>query len=318
MNPGDIVHSLDEREYRVLRINPHSSTVVLRRVDATSNQRSFMRPSTSVCLLPSSTRDASVECNEPTDNCMCELTPPPVLPDVNDGSTQCNLPDVCAASTQCDFEADSYAAFKSSRFDSVDRLVQGFEEAKFSANAAFKDLCNQVDAVNELKAQVSQLQQRIATLNDENEALLKRTFELTEDVSTLTAITSTHRHLPALQRMFFHHLQQLPLTTNPNEHPHKLLFHVVGCAPSSSPEIIQENIKCLLQQLHPDKNPSVPSSVSQYVPLVTMAKTILLNKNLLPTYRCCGMFGVTRQQNGLRTCRKCDPFLRKLDNLMDL
>ena len=66
----------------MLRINPHSSTVVLRRVDATSNQRSFMRPSTSVCLLPSSTRDASVESNEPTDNCMCELTPPPVLPDV--------------------------------------------------------------------------------------------------------------------------------------------------------------------------------------------------------------------------------------------
>ena len=86
---------------------------------------------------------------------------------------------------------------------------------------AFKEPCNQVDAVNELKAQVSQLQQRIVTLNDE-EALLERTFQLTEDVSTLTAITSTHRHLPALQRMFFHHLQQLPLTTNPDEHPHNL------------------------------------------------------------------------------------------------
>ena len=277
-----------------------------------------MPPATSVCLLPSSTRDASVECYEPTDNCMCELTPPPVLPDVSDSSTQCNLSDVCAASTQCDFEANSYAAFKSSRSDSVDRLVQGFEEANFSANAAFKELCNQVDAVNELKAQVSQLQPKIPVLNDGNEALLKRTFELTEDVSTLTAITSQHRRLPALQQMFLHHLQQLPLTTNPDELPHNLLFHVVGCALSSSPETIQENIKSLLQQLHPDKNPSIPSSLSKYVPLVTLAKTVLLNSNLLPIYRCCDMFGVTRQQNGLRTSRKSDPFLRKLDDLTDL
>ena len=36
-SPGDLVHILDEREYRVLRINQHSSTVVLRRVDATAN-----------------------------------------------------------------------------------------------------------------------------------------------------------------------------------------------------------------------------------------------------------------------------------------
>ena len=170
-----------------------------------------------------------------------------------------------------------------SRF--VCRFQKFFEEAKFCANAAFRKLCKQVDAVNDLKAQVSKLQQQIATLNDKNEALLKRTFELTEDVSTLTAITSTYRHLPALQRLFFNHFHwvpQLPLTINPQEHPHNLLSHVVGCAPSSCPEIIQENIKCLLQQLHPDKNPSVPSSVSQYVPLVNLAKTILLNKNLLP------------------------------------
>ena len=129
---------------------------------------------------------------------MREFTPPPVLPDVSQSFTQCNLPDVGATSTQFDFEADSYAAFKCSRFDSVDRLVQDFEEAKLSANAAFKELCDQVNAVNDLKAQVSQLQQQIVTLNDENEALLKRIFKITEDVSTLTAYTSTHHHLPAL------------------------------------------------------------------------------------------------------------------------
>ena len=130
----------------------------------------IQRPS-SVFLLPSSTRDASVECTEPTGNCLRELILPLVLPDVRDGSTQCTLPD------------DS--AFKCSRFDSVNRFVQGFEEAELSAKAAFKELCNQVNAVNDLKPQVAQLEQRIVVLSDENEALFKRTFELSEDVATL-------------------------------------------------------------------------------------------------------------------------------------
>ena len=75
VSPGDVVHILVEREYRVLRINLHSSTVVLRRVDATANQRSFMRPSTSICVLPVPTRDASVAVDEPTGNCLCEILP---------------------------------------------------------------------------------------------------------------------------------------------------------------------------------------------------------------------------------------------------
>ena len=186
-----------------------------------------MRLATSVCVLPSFTCDVSFECNGPTDNCMCELIPPQVFSDASVGSTQCNLPDVCAPYTQWDFQADSYAAFKLSRFDSVNRLIQGFEETKLSANAAFKDLCNQADEVNEIKAQNSQLQQRIAALDDELDAIFNRTFELTDDVSTLTAVLSTHLLLRALQLMFSHHVQQLPLTTNPNDLPLNLFFHMV-------------------------------------------------------------------------------------------
>ena len=110
-------------------LNAHSTTVVFSRVDpsskgsypSSSNQRSFMRPATSVYLVPSSTRDASVECNEPTDKCMCESTPPPVLPDVSDGSTQSNLPDVCSTSTQCDLKPIRRPPSIFFRFDSVDR-----------------------------------------------------------------------------------------------------------------------------------------------------------------------------------------------------
>ena len=52
ISPSDTVQILDERDYTVLRVNPHSGTVVLRGVNATPNQRSFMRQSTAICVMP--------------------------------------------------------------------------------------------------------------------------------------------------------------------------------------------------------------------------------------------------------------------------
>ena len=255
-----------------------------------------MRPSTTICVHPVPTRDASFAVDEPFGNCLCEISPPPVLPDNLNAQTDCNL------------DADAYTPFKHPEFNRVDCLSEDFEETKFAANSTFNELCEEILRSNSLKDQKADIRNRIATLTSENESPLKRTFELTEDVSTRTASTSAHRHLPALQRLFFHHLQQLPLTTNPDEIPHILLVRAVGCTPSSSPEKKHKNIKFLLQQLHPDKNRSVPSSVSKCVPLVTLVKTISLNPNLLSTYRCCSRFGVNRQQNGLRTCKQWDPY----------
>ena len=74
----------------------------------------------------------------------------------------------------------------------------------------------------------------------------------------LTAVTSAHCHFPAIRRMLFHHIQQLPSATNPDNDPHHLLFNVLGCAKNSTQEIIHENIRCLLHHLHPDKKLSVP------------------------------------------------------------
>ena len=81
--PRDVVHIFDKREYRVLRVNPHSGTVVLRSVDNNANQRSFMRHSIAVCLLPAPTREAEVSVDEPTGNCLCENPTLPVLPDAS-------------------------------------------------------------------------------------------------------------------------------------------------------------------------------------------------------------------------------------------
>ena len=66
ITPGDVVQFLDEREYQMLRVNAHTSTVVLKRVNQASNgsyssscnQRSFMRPSRAISLMPPITHDA--------------------------------------------------------------------------------------------------------------------------------------------------------------------------------------------------------------------------------------------------------------------
>ena len=98
-----------------------------------------MRPSTSICVLPVPTRDASVAVDEPTGNCLCDIPPPPILPDNLDAQTECN----------CD--ADAYTPFKHPEFDRVDRLSQGFEESKLAANSAFKELCEEILRSNSLK-----------------------------------------------------------------------------------------------------------------------------------------------------------------------
>ena len=122
ISPGDTVQILDERDYTVLRVNPHSGTVVLRRIDATANQRTFMRPSTAICVLPSTTRVACVMFDEPTSNCFCVPTPPPVLPDTNDTGVQCCV------------DSDKYTAFLTQQFDNVTTFERAFNEAREEAS----------------------------------------------------------------------------------------------------------------------------------------------------------------------------------------
>ena len=270
-----------------------------------------MSPSTSICVLPVPTRDASVAVDEPNGNCLCEIPPPPVLPDNLDAQTECNL------------DADAYTSFKHPEFDSVDRLSQGFEEAKLAANSAFKELCEEILRSNYLKDQITDLKTRIATMTSENENLLRRTLELSEDVSSLKSITANSRHVPVMQRMVWFNilklpLLQMPLDKYPEDVPPENFFDLLNCSPSSTPETIQENIRCLLQLLHPDKNHSAPPTASQFVPIVSYKKTILLDPALLPVYQCCDFFGVFRRQKSYRSCKKCDPFKQSLEDLMDL
>ena len=204
-----------------------------------------MRSSTAVSLMPPVTHDASVTAEEQTENCMCEQPPPPVLPEVDDTATQCTTPDTCSVATQCDFEADEDTAFKCARFNTVDRLVQGFQDAKRSANAAFAELCSQVNENTQQKEKFANLQQRITTLKTGNEALLKRTLEITEDVSSLKSITANSRHVPVMQKMAWFNipkllLLQMPLDKYPDGVPPEYFFDLLNCSHSSTREGIQK------------------------------------------------------------------------------
>ena len=99
-----------------------------------------------------------------------------------------------------------------------------------------------------------QLKQRLSTLTRENETLLKRTFELTDELATLRSPAASHRHTPVLQRMLAHHVNRLPLHS---EAPNNLLFDLLGCTPTAYTEVLQENIRVLLHTLRPDKNKAV-------------------------------------------------------------
>ena len=69
--------------------------------------------------------------------------------------------------------------------------------------------------MTELREKIDSLKQRITTLTEENEGLLKRTMDLTEDVSALSAITTNQRYVPVMQRIIWHHVLQQPLLQLP-------------------------------------------------------------------------------------------------------
>ena len=65
------------------------------------------------------------------------------------------------------------------------------------------------------KKKKNSLQQRITTLTEENEGVLKRTMDLTEDVSALSAITANQRYVPVMQMIIWHHVLQQPFLQLP-------------------------------------------------------------------------------------------------------
>ena len=107
---------------------------------------------------------------------------------------------------------------------------------------------------------------RFSTITLENESLLKRTFELTDELATLRSLAASHRHIPVLQRMLAHHVTRLPLHSEAEDAPDNLLFDLLGCTPTTYTEVLQENIPVLLHTLHPDKKSRISSCQQVHIP----------------------------------------------------
>ena len=155
ISPDDTVQILVKMHYTVLRVNPHSGSVVLPRIDATQNQWSFLRPSTAICVLPSITRDACIKVDEPTSNCLFEPTPPPCLPDTNDTGVQCCV------------DTDDDSVFLTKHFDNVATLEGAFSEARNEASNTLDVLCERLDKSQPVDDANEQLKQRLFTLTTE-------------------------------------------------------------------------------------------------------------------------------------------------------
>ena len=74
--PGHLVRLLDPFEYRVIRMNPTSQNVTLKKINAPEN-RPFVRAANRLRIRPSTFLSISVNANEPTENCLCS---PPSCP----------------------------------------------------------------------------------------------------------------------------------------------------------------------------------------------------------------------------------------------
>ena len=156
---------LDPFEYRVIRINPTSQNVTLKKINALQN-RPFDRAANQLWVPPPTSLSIRVNVNEPTENCLCSpLLPPPVLPDTFDVAVHASM------------NAEEGMKLLVTEFDSIQRLQKGFEEARVATNNTFRVLGENVQEQREKETKITDLNQRLTALNEENSSLLARTFE---------------------------------------------------------------------------------------------------------------------------------------------
>ena len=250
-------------------------------VQLTSSGFLLPLPSPSVWM---STSPLKIVCSPPL--------PPPVLPDTFDVALDASM------------DAEEAMELLVTEFDSVQRLQKGFEEARVAASNTFQVLGKTVQELREKETKITALNQRLTALN-ENSSLLARTFELTEEVSSLKAAAVNPQLHQAYKEMLLHQMSTYPTTLD--FAPESMLYDLLCCLPTASADTLNSRARHILLLIHPDKNPSAPANTAPLVPLVQEAKTILLNRHLRQVYNCCGVDGVRRAQQQLRTCMVCNP-----------
>ena len=191
---------LDPFEYRVLRINPASQNVTLKKINAPQN-RAFVRAANQLWVPPPTSLSISVDVNEPTENCWCSPPlPRPVLRDTSDAAVEASM------------DAEEAMELHVTEFDFVQRLQWGFEEARAAANNTFQVLGETVKKLQEKKTKFTDLNQRLTALKEENSSLLARSFELTEQVPSFKAAAVNPKPHEAYKEMLLQQLSTYPTT----------------------------------------------------------------------------------------------------------
>ena len=291
--PGHLVRLLDRFEYRVIRINPTSQNVTLKKINAPQN-RPFVRPANQFWVTPPTPLSISVSVTEPTEKCLCSS---PLLPFV--------LPNTFDVAVGASMDAEEAMELLVTELDSVQRLQKGFEEARAAANNTFQALGETVQELREKETNITDLNHCLTALNEENSSLLARTLELTEQVSSFKAVAVNPQLHEAYKEMLLHQLSTYPTTLD--FAPESMLYDLLCCLPTSSADTLNSRAHHILLLIHRDKNLSAPTSTAPLVTIVQEAKTILLNRHLRQFYNCCGVDGLRRAQQRLRTCMVCNP-----------
>ena len=215
--PGDVVQLLDPSEYRVLRINATSQNVTLKNINA-PRHRAFVHPANQIWVTPPLTSNMSVHVNELTPNCLCSPPlPRPVLPDTID------------VSVEATFDSDEASDLLASEFCKVRKLQQGFEEARTAANNTFAVFEETVAEMRTKEEKIQELQKRLQVLNEENYALLARTLELSEQISSLKASAISSESYNVHKTMLLHQISTYPNTLE--FAAESMLYDLVGCPP---------------------------------------------------------------------------------------
>ena len=104
------------------------------------------------------------------------------------------MPDTNDTGVHCCVDADEYSVFRTQQFDNVTTLERAFNEARKEASNTLDVLCEQLEISQALEDEHEKLKQRLSTLTTENESLLRRTFELTDELAILRSLAASHRH----------------------------------------------------------------------------------------------------------------------------
>ena len=87
---------------------------------------------------------------------------------------------------------------------------QAFDDARRETLLTMDVLCEQLEQTKALAAN-DELKNRLSVLTMENESLLKRTLELTEELATLKNLATAHSRVPVFCCGCSHIITKLPL-----------------------------------------------------------------------------------------------------------